>query len=172
MIKWSGILLIAVASVLLGFQKSMIFSERLKSLYQWKQCFLLIQREIEFQQASLPLIFTRLSNKMRGEFGEVFAQLAEQLQQKHGEDFSIIWENMWRSSYKKMYFTVEDLEVILSFGRNFSGVDRKKQVAAIDYFLAQLEEQLEDAREQKKMGQKLYQTLGVVGGFFLIIVLA
>ena len=71
-----------------------------------------------------------------------------------------------------MCFTVEDLEVILSFGRNFSGVDRKNQVASIDYFLAQLEEQLEDARQQKKMGQKLYQTLGVVGGFFLIIVLA
>ena len=170
-IKWIGIFIMAFASVLLGVRKSMTFSARLHNLYQLKRNFILIKGEIEYQQEPLIPIFKRLSCKCSGEYKKLFLQLGTELEQKKGEEFSAIWRKIWNQYKEPLFLQGEDMELIVSFGTSFSGADRKLQMNTIQYFLIQLDGQIEDAREQKKVGQKLYQTLGVVGGFFLILVL-
>ncbi len=172
MIKLTGMVLLIVSCGLLGLYKSLEFSERVNSLTNLKWCFLMIRGDIRYQSAPLPETFYRLSKKMEKRYGTIFCTLSEILRKKQGESFQTIWNEVWEQQEKQLFLQKEDIEVLKSFGESFGYLDREMQMNTLEYLLLQLEEQIKDAQIKKKEGQKLYQTLGVMGGFFLAIIFA
>lgn len=169
LIKFVGICLLVISCGMIGFYKSMEFSERLTNLTNLKWCFLLIQGELSYQPSPLPILFQRISEKMDRRYKHIFCQLAQELQKKEEKRFSEIWREVWIKAQQNLAFQKEDTEVLLTFGETFGYLDRETQIRNIEYLITQVEEQMKDAKEKKQSGQKLYQTLGIVGGFFLAI---
>lgn len=171
MIKAIGIIILIVSCSLLGIYKSLQFSERLEHLIHLKWSLLMIQGDIRYQASPLPETLERLARKMEKTYEKIFLNIAERMQQKKGERFQDIWKEIWKEEGKTLSFQREDVDLLISFGENFSYLDKKMQMDAFEYVLQQLEEQIQDAKQKKQEGQKLYRTLGVMGGFFLAILL-
>ncbi|MBO8463937.1 MAG: hypothetical protein IAC13_08405, partial [Firmicutes bacterium] len=51
----------------------------------------------------------------------------------------------------------------------FGYLDKDTQLSQLEYLITQVEFQIEDAKQKKQSGQRVYQMLGVIGGFFLAI---
>lgn len=65
-----------------------------------------------------------------------------------------------------------DLEQLESLGRGAGDIwTRKWQLAAIRLYLEQLENSIAEAQEHMGSRQKLYHSLGIAGGVFLVILL-
>ena len=169
MVKIIGLCLLVISSSMIGFYKSLEFSERLTNLINLKWCFLLIKGEIRYQPSPLPELFQRISAKMEHKYKDIFQTLAQELQKKEGKGFSEIWGFVWKKEEQKLSFQKEDIEVLLTFGETFGYLDKETQLHNLEYLITQLEGQIQDAKQKKQSGQKLYQTLGVIGGFFLAI---
>lgn len=169
MVKGVGICLLILSSSMIGFYKSLEFSERLTNLNNLKWCLLLIKGEIKYQPSTLPELFFRTSDKMEKKYQHIFQSLAQQLMRKEGKGFSEIWREVWQREKQHFFFQKEDLEILLSFGKGFGYLDKDTQLSQLEYLITQVEFQVEDAKQKKQSGQRVYQMLGVIGGFFLAI---
>ena len=57
MVKAIGICFMAISCGMIGFYKSLEFSERLHNLIHLKRCFLLVRGEIRYQPAPFPELY-------------------------------------------------------------------------------------------------------------------
>lgn len=167
--KLLGFCFVMLASVLLGFYKSLEFAERYSNLKKLKWCILLLKGDIRYQSSPIPETFLRLANKMAEPYQSIFKEISMLLRKERESSFQAIWTKMWSEHRNDLFFMKEDMEMILSFGEVFGYLDLEMQMNQFEYFLTQLDQQIEDAKKKKQSGQKLYQTLGWFGGVFFVI---
>lgn len=167
--KLLGFCFVMLASVLIGFYKSLEFAERYSNLKKLKWCILLLKGDIRYQSSPIPETFLRLANKMAEPYQSIFKEISMLLRKERESSFQVIWTKMWSEHRNDLFFMKEDMEMILSFGEVFGYLDLEMQMNQFEYFLTQLDQQIEDAKKKKQSGQKLYQTLGWFGGVFFVI---
>lgn len=169
MMKPIGLCFVVIASIMIGCYKSLEFAERYSYLKQLKWCILLLKGDIRYQSSPIPETFLRLSKKMNEPYASIFRDISLQWSKERGDSFQSIWTKVWIGKRNFLFFTKEDMEIIISFGEVFGYLDLEMQMNQFEYFLNQLDQQVEDAKKKKQLGQKLYQTLGWFGGVFFVI---
>lgn len=89
---------------------------------------------------------------------------------REGKDFP----ESWRSSvYSVDIVLSEDItKIILNISNILGTADLDSQLAAITYDRSRLEQRLTEARDYADKHRKLYQTLGVLSGLWLVILIA
>lgn len=168
-VKLLGFCFVVLASVLLGFYKSLEFAERYSNLKQLKWCILLLKGDIRYQSSPIPETFLRLAKKMAEPYQSIFITISMLFRREREASFQTIWTKVWLEQRNALFFMKEDMEIITSFGEVFGYLDLEMQMNQFEYFLNQLDQQIEDAKKKKQSGQKLYQTLGWFGGIFFVI---
>lgn len=171
MIKIIGAILVVCASWGIGLHMSQILEVRLKELIELKRGLELIRGEIRYQLTPLPETFTVTSTKMKKPFSNVFFNIGETLEARGGQSFACIWKEKWEEASVLLHLEKEDMELLYTLGTSLGYLDKEMQVNAIDFFLAQVDERMEEAKNNIHSKKKVYQTLGLMGGFLVVIVL-
>ena len=68
-------------------------------------------------------------------------------------------------------FSTTEKEDFLSFGKQLGGSDRKTQIAQMEIYMKELEYDIEKLHMEVQEKKKLYRNMGILGGFFLVIIL-
>ena len=142
MLKLAGACLILCSAAGIGASYSGDLKRRVRELRVIKQMMYMLQGEIRYAHLPLPEAFTHVSVRLPAPFGLFLSGIAR-----------------------------TDLEQLENLGELLVYLDSEMQLSAIRLYLEQLEQSLAEAQEQMGSRQRLYQSLGIAGGVFLVILL-
>lgn len=165
-----GSLLVMIASIGFGRQIKRELKEHLELLYELRRVFVAISYEeiygmqpmeqlLEEQVTTLPTLQNTLN------------QIQRALQEKSAGKGAWIWQENFRGVQKKLGLTEEELAIVEAAGSTFFGKSIEENKRQLSLCLERLDFVIEQNRMEQKEKQKVYQTLSVVCGFMLIILL-
>lgn len=153
-------------SSLIGIMIANKYKNRTNGLCEMKKGLNYFKSKIEYTYEPLKDIFLDISNNINFEIGNIFKVAATKMESLSAED---AWEysvNISENCLKK-----SDKEIIKEFGKTLGQTDIQGQLNKTKLTLEFIDKQIEEARGEQIKNEKLYQTLGVIAGMGLVIIL-
>lgn len=165
MLKVIGSIFIITACSGIGFSKSHEMKHHLDDLEELKKIFYLLKSELQYTRAPFAEVFEKIAMKTKEPYEKWLLNLREQLSKKSGNSFWEIWCTSITEDLQKSRLKEEDLEELKQVGKNLEYIE------SIDLYIEQMEYKMKNVRETYKSKRKLCQSLGIMGGIFLVILL-
>lgn len=159
-----SVMVIAVCTAL-GFEKSRELQMHLNSLEELQKLFTLLKTEIQYTKAPFGEVCLKLSKKMEGTYKDWLLYVSHQLEKRERETLHEVWKTSVYEYLKDSRLTKEELEELCEVGRTLGYIE------TLELYLNQLDFSIETTREELKTKKKLYQSMGIMCGIFLVIVL-
>ena len=160
-----GSVMIIVACTVMGFEKGHELQVHLRELEELKRIFTLIQSELQYTKAAFAEVFLKISRKTDDKYKKWLRELASNLEKREKGTFQEVWEYEIAENFKNSQLTKEELEDLRQVGKNLGYLE------TLDLYLEQLDLSIQRTREEIKSKKKLYQSMGIMAGIFLVIVL-
>jgi len=165
MLKILGTVLILLASAGIGFSKSLDMYEHLRQLQELHKLFQYIRSELQYTRAPFAEVFEKIGRKANPPFDSWLFVLASRLQKKGTGSFCEIWKETIQEKLQECRLCEEEFEELKQIGKSLEYME------SIDLYIEQLEYKIEHTREEYKTKKKLCQSMGIMGGIFLVILL-
>ena len=165
MFKILGAMLIVFSCAAWGVEKGRELSAHRNELEQLQRIFTLMQTELEYMRTPAGELFAKLQKQTAGKYQTWLGSLAGNLHICLIRNFGEIWITSIDSYFKESYLTKSELEELKQIGKHISRPE------AIRLYLIQLENAIQTTREEEKEKKKLYQSMGILTGIFLVLVL-
>lgn len=163
--KIVGSIMVIVACTAMGFDKSFKLQSHLNTLETLKNIFVLIKKEIQYTREPLAEIFKRVGKKQEGSLGKWLQQISMELQKRGQGTFYEIWVDSIENNLREIKLSLKEKEDLNQVGKNMGYEE------TIDIYLEQLTHSIEQTREEVKSKKKMYQSIGIMCGVFLVILL-
>ena len=157
-------MVIAVCTAL-GFEKSRELQLHLNELEELKRLFLIIHSELKITKATLSEIFKKVSKKTEMQYKEWLEDLAKQLEVCGAGTFIDLWKSSVQIYLGKTTLRKDEIYELEQVGFGIQYID------TLELYLNQLDFSIQNTREELKTKKKLYQSMGIMSGIFLVIVL-
>lgn len=165
MVRLIGACIIIFACGGIGFSKSAKLQSHLNDLEEVKKIIHFIGSEINYTRAPFSDVFEKVSKKIKNPYQMWLEKLCNKLNDRTSNSFWSIWKESIDENLKDTYLKQEDLEELKTFGKNLEYAEGLK------LYLEQLDYKIKNIREEYTAKQKLYRSLGIMGGVFLVILL-
>lgn len=166
LIKLVGSVMVLGAGAGWGLMKSGELAKREKSLRNLKTALGVLESEIVFSSHYLKHALGRIS-EICG-CGTIFSDISEQI----GEiAVSKAWHNALLKNKKRLGLKDADIEILAILGSELGRSDREQQVRNIRHVTALLDQALEEAHNEYLQSAKLYRSMGILGGLFVVVLL-
>ena len=165
-IKYFMLLLVFIASSLIGRCIAKKYSYRLEELEEIKNILNVFKSKIRFTYEPIPEIFREIASNAQENIGQIFEKA-----EKNMQDFSAgeAWEKAVQTSETNL--TNEDLHVLLMLSKMLGQTDVEGQISQIEITENFLEKQIKEAQQEKNKNEKLYRKLGTTIGLAIVIIL-
>ena len=163
--KIVGSIMVIIVCSVMGFEKSKELQIHLNELEGLKRIFTILNSELLYTKAPLSELFLKISNKTEGLYQEWLRDLATKLDMCGISTFGELWRNSIRTHFNNTKLTKQEIKELEQVGLGLQYTD------TLNLYLTQLDFDIEDTREELKSKKKMYQTMGVMCGVFLVIVL-
>ena len=171
MLKIAGAFLIIASASGIGMSFGADLKKRSQELRILKQLVCMLRGEIKYTKAPLPEAFLHISARIPEPFSSFLASAAEEMEKADGQVLGDIWSAQIKKKLSGAHLNRTDQNQLETLGEMLGYLDLEMQLSAIDLYLEQLEGNIREADAGIGTRQKLYQTLGVAGGIFLVILL-
>lgn len=158
MFKIIGGLLIILACSAFGVEKGRELSMHRKELEELERIFTLIKTKLEYIKMPIEELFANMQN-------EWLLEISKELKGVSRKNFHEIWISSIDVHFKETFLSKSELEELKQIGKHISRPE------AISLYLIQVEEAIKTTREEEKEKKKLYQSMGILSGIFLVLVL-
>lgn len=169
MLKIMGIILILTGSVGLGFGKSCELSSREKALGNMILMVRCLKGEICCRHASLPDAFAGVSERMTGKYRKFLIKLSKELRESHGTRFGDIYQICAMETLKELPLSKKEWELFYSLGGALGYLDLEMQKKQLEFYEEEFLRCLDELRKDLSSRRKVYQSLGLMGGILLVI---
>ncbi len=171
MLQWLGCGILVIAGSGLGFYYSRQWTRRLELLKGLYQMMNLLKGEISFGGLTLPDAFLRISKRISSPLSEFVVSLGRKLKSRPGEPFAVLFSSEIRKILSRTSLAKEDLEQLEDLGRHLGYLDRQTQLRTLDLYTHNLDTMIQELRQELPGRKKMYQSLGIMGGLFLAVLL-
>lgn len=165
MLKLIGSVLIITATTGIGFSKSKDLQHHLNMLEELKKLFCLLRSELQYTHATFAEVFSKISTKTITPYREWLSNLSQRLKNKTRGSFWEIWCLSITEDLNATNIKEDELEELKNVGRNLEYME------SLDLFIEQMEYRIKNTREVYRSKRKLCQSMGIMGGIFLVILL-
>ena len=165
MLRWAGSILIIVACSGIGFSKSRELKKHLQELEEVKKLFYLLKSELQYTKAPFPEVFEKLSKKLDEPYSRWLKKLSIELHDRTNGTFEEIWYRSVEENLKISHLKEDELQDLKNIGKNL------EYMKSLDMYIEQLEYKIANTRESNRSKRKLCQSMGIMGGIFLVILL-
>ena len=172
--KWLGSLLVLFAAGGFGVWSAMQWRERLRLLEKLRQMIYFLKGEITYSHAPLAEGLERVGKRDPGPLGTLFTSAAEGICRQEGESLQEIWSRevgLLSSPKVRLPLTDEDLEQLTGLGEPLGYLDVDMQERTLKLYLEQLDLSIDYLRTNQREKCRLYTSLGIMGGMFLVIMM-
>lgn len=171
MVKWIGYLLILAACFGISEQAVKRLKDRRETLKKLKVWLSHFRGKVLYENATLEEALRESAAKAGPECAPFFLSVAEALEERSGMRFSEIWEKKSEYLRKCTALSGEELGEINRFGVGLGELDVKVQERAILRYDDELTVAFNGVTGELEKKERLYRSLGVLAGCFIIIVL-
>lgn len=152
-----------------GLLKSAMFSKRVRQLEGFVGALDAISTEIRYLAAPLEDIMAKCDALPEYQELRVFGLCREIFLKER--DFPAAWEQALKKAKPELALDAGDCEALTWFGRVLGTTDVDGQTANCVRYGELLRQRLERAREDRAKHGKMYTSLGVLAGVFLVVLL-
>lgn len=169
--KTVGSVLVIATSTWLGCLMGRELYERLDRLGTMKRIFLLIRQEILYAGMPLFEVFGNVSKRFDEPYKTWLLSLEQKAKERNEGGFMKIWkdslyENLGQQGWKK-----KDLESLEGLGMEMAGMDREELVKVLDLYIERLEWKVEGGKKEMEQKNRIFRSLGLMGGIFAVVLL-
>lgn len=171
MFKIVGAILVIFSSSAMGLYLSNELKTRIVDLKELKKILLLLRGDIQYANTPLPEAVQALSRRHDGKFKGFLENISQRLLKLRGESFGVIWKEGVEKDLTHTSFSKEDYALLNQLGENLGYLDKNMQIGTLDLYLEQIEETINSLSQSVKDKTYLYNSLGIMGGIFITIIL-
>jgi stage III sporulation protein AB len=169
--KITGSLIVILSCTFLGFVLSADCRKRPQQLRDLQSMLQMFENQISYLSDVITEAFMRIGKVCRSETGIFFTGTVEILNEGRNISACMAWEQAVRQNIKKTALNKEDEEILFTFGKMLGCTDLEGQIKNIRLALDQLKHQEVKAEVSRNRNEKMYRSLGVLGGIAVVIVL-
>lgn len=170
-IKILGCILIITSSAGMGFFFSGEIKTRIAELQELKKLIFLLRGDIRYANTPLPEAVQAMAIRHDGKYKRFLTGIAKKLNELGGVSFCSIWKNAVEKDLEKTSLSKKDLEGLARLGENLGYLDKAMQINTLDLYISQLEEEIVDISRNVKEKSYLYNSLGILGGIFITLIM-
>ena len=159
MLKVSGALLVFFAGWGMGNWRSRQYQQRIKDLQILQLIISCLIGEISYARNTLPEAFSRISEKVASPFREYLQSVAKRLKEQE------------QTVREKTSLREEDWDLFLQTLGHLGYLDAKMQIQLLESGRTELAMREEKLRHQLPEQKRVWQSLGILGGAFLVVIL-
>ncbi len=169
--KIIGCVLVIVSSTGMGFFFSNEMRCRIEDLKELRKLIGLLRGDIRYANTPLPEAIGAITRRHNGNYSAFFKHVSTRLQELSGHTFSEVWKEAVQKSLTDTSLSKKDKLHLIQFGENMGYLDKEMQMNTIDLFIAQTEDEIKELSKTVKEKSYLYNTLGIMAGIFIIIIM-
>ena len=171
MLKIAGAVLVIFSCSALGYSKSIHMTRRLQQLREIEKMVFLILGEITYRREALPEALGTVAYRLPEPLAGFLKEVSEAAGQYQGACFQEIFREKAKTYLSGTALCPKDLEEFLQLGAYLGYLDITMQKNPITLYLEQLKREMENLQREMPAKQKLYRSMGALGGIFLAIML-
>lgn len=168
-LKILGIVFTLGASTALGLYMSSMGRFRLQDLQELKKALLILKSEIEYVSTPLPEAMLNISKRTSGPIAKILLHFSKSLKSSDKSAYQL-WISSIDAHKKETFLKSGDLDIIGSFGKTLGYLDKQMQVETIKYTTDYINTQIAQLQEDNNKSQRMYRSLGVIGGILLLVI--
>lgn len=169
--KLLGSLLVILSSAGIGFYFSNEMKCRIEDLKELRKLIVLLRGDIRYGNTPLPEAISAIARRHEGCFAPFFSQVSSKLTELSGLTFLEVWKEAVELELSCTSLNKRDKLHLIQFGENLGYLDKDMQMNTLDLFLSQLEEEIQELTKSVKEKAYLYNSLGIMAGIFVSIVM-
>lgn len=171
MLKFIGLIIIMISGAGLGFSGSRALSEGLRAREMLLRMVILLKGEIRYGNASLIDAMTGAAVKLPGIYGSFLRKTAKELEMRGGSSPGEIFRRNAESYFREIKLPEEEKEKLYSLGEHLGYLDLTMQMKQLELFEKDVEESIEIRKRELPEQKKVYRSLGILFGFFLVVLM-
>lgn len=169
MLRMIGAGLLLAAAAAMGFGAAGELKTHVRELEQLILSLESMERELTNRLTPLPELLRRTAEGSGGRVGEFYALCAQALARQEERPFAQLWRQAMEAAGLRL--EEDELGTLAELGNVLGRYDAASQSRALEEARARMGQALVRAKEQQSRLGKVYGTLGVTAGAFLVIVL-
>ncbi len=169
--KIIGCVLVILSSAAMGFFFSNEVKSRLEDLKELRKLIILLKGDIRYSNSPLPEAVSAIARRHKGCYSPFFTKVSTRLNELSGLTFQDIWKEAVEKELNDTALTKKDKLQLQQFGENLGYLDKDMQMNTLELFLSQLEEEIRELSKTVKEKAYLYNSLGIMAGIFIAIVM-
>lgn len=167
--KIIGAVFVLFASGGIGFLYARELMRRNKEIEELCRLLKMILGDIRYMRSTLPEAIARAKKRHGGSYQLFLCEVEECLQEASGTTFSQIWEMSMKRGLRTGALNEEDKQKLIHFGESISSADRETIILHFEQYIDELQQINQELKRTVKDKVKLYRSLGVLSGIFLIV---
>ena len=171
MLKLIGCIFIVAASVGLAVSFGRELKEHLRLLYEIRQLLYDISQEARYSLLPVERILSFRIHPQDERLEAICGRLCILLTEKNGESGELLWKQVFHAYGKELGLTEMEADIIENAGKAFFGKNMEENNRNLVLYLERLDYVIEHTRSEQKEKQRVLQTVSIMGGFMLIILL-
>ena len=166
-----GSILVLGASLWFGISFALKEKYRLEELEELERGLLYLQGQIQYLSAPLAEALENVGWRAGGQVGRIFQQAAGKMAERRAETAEQVWQEVWKTEAVHTFFTGEDLDVVLLFGRSLGYLDKTQQENSIHLLLRYIDGALAKGRKRLEKNGRLYCGVSGLSGLLIVVTL-
>jgi len=169
--KLIGCVLVIASTAGMGLFFSSEMKCRVEDLKELKKLILLMRGDIRFSNTPLPEAISAIARRHNGKYFGFFTKISTKLTELSGITFCEIWKEAVIQELIDTSLSKKDKIHLSQFGENLGYLDKEMQMNTLDLYITQLEDEIEEFSKTLKEKTYLYNSLGVMAGIFVSIIM-
>lgn len=169
-LKFSLYSIIFLTTSSLGFIYGGRYSKRVNTLMNLHDSIRILQSEISIFSNPLSIALLNTVEKSKDEIKYLFNIIRTSLMNNYTGDIYLSFLES-ECYLKELLLKKEDIDLFLSLGKIIGKTNRDHQDKQFDFLLNELENLIINAKEERKINERMYRQLGLLLGLGIIIIL-
>ncbi len=170
-IRLMGAGCILFACAMLGYLTVRRMRQRVKTLAYLEQFLTTLSDEINFSLEPLPNILASLAEEELGEVRVFAAYLAHELKNRDNATLREVWLAGLDKYRRQMGLSDTTMRILQSLGKKLGTMSREIEIGNLSIAIAGVQEEAKRAQALCDKNSKMYQSLSILSGVLLVIVL-
>ena len=171
MLKTAGLLLIIISGTGLGYSAGREYLLREKNLRQLFLLTVYLKGQIRYGNSSLAEAFEEISMRLDRRWGKFAGKISEELKSVEGVSLEIILSGKLFPEIRQFGLAPEEERLLMSLGNRLGYLDREMQLRQLELYEEELNRHIMELHEKMPEKRKICQSLGIMGGLLLAILL-
>ncbi len=167
--KLIGALMVMFSSCGIGFWFAGEIYKRKEELEEQYNLLKMMLGDIRYTRASFPESVEKAGKRHRGSYSAWLEELAKQIEASPGVTIADIWKAAVDVGLYQSALTKEDRKRFVEFGELLRVQERENVIAGFELYLSELEDEIDKVRGAITTKRKLYRSMGILIGIFIVV---